>query len=562
MSDDQNDQSEETAGKGIFDLFEPPPEIDPNRFGPIPVVSDDREPPAEEDSTVIDVSDTATGESTAVGDASISSIFGFDPIDPVESTPNADTAVPAVLIDDLADAPSGAVDDVSVISLDEVSDLAAEADQSSPTNLFAIGTDTASDDTASDDTASDDTATHEAVASSADDDEVAAALADLPEADASAVDTAAGSDGALPHWTAPATGMVPKVIAGDDGAEGWSTVSGPRWHGEGPQWAGDDLEAVFADEEGVGGPRRVTIDDGDMPDIPGAAGSPQRPEDVAARAAQRPVVEVDGGRNLGQAIGVGVAFAAVAAAAFWLGNATTIALVAVVAVLASIELFGAMRQAGLHPATLLGIVASAALPLAAYQRGDAGFTLVIALSVLASALWYLSGADSQRPAVNIGLTMLGITWIGGLAAFAAFILQSAGGVEVILAVVIITVASDTGAYIGGKAIGSTPFHQYSPNKTWEGTIVGIIASVAAGFLVALAELSVFSGNLTDGVLLGLVIGVMAPIGDLTESMVKRDLGVKDMGNLLPGHGGFLDRVDGLLFALPAAFYLGNVLGLL
>jgi len=523
VSDDQNDQSEQPGGKGIFDLFEPPPEIDPNHFGPIPVVGDgppvvegstaEEDSTVEEDCTVIDVSDTAMGVGS--GEASISSIFGFDPIDPVEPTTSSDPQMPAILIDDFA----------------------ADADQSAPvTNLFAKGL--GNEDLEADEPSE----------------------VEVP-VNADADRDAGGSS--LPHWTAPATGMVPKVIAGDDGAEGWSTVSGPRWHGEGPQWAGDDLEAVFADEEGVGGPRRVTIeDDPELPDIPGAAGSPQRPEVAAARAAQRPVVEVDGGRNLGQAVGVGVAFAVVAAMAFWLGKPTTIALVVVVAVLASIELFGAMRQAGLHPATSLGIVASAALPLAAYHRGDAGFTLVIALSVVACALWYLSGADSQRPAVNVGLTMLGITWIGGLAAFAAFILQSAGGIELVLAVVIITVASDTGAYIGGKAIGSTPFHQYSPNKTWEGTIVGIIASVAAGFLVALAELSVFSGSLTDGVLLGLVIGVIAPIGDLTESMVKRDLGVKDMGNLLPGHGGFLDRVDGLLFALPSAYYLGNVLGLL
>ena len=536
MSDDQNDQSNESDSKGIFDLFEPPPEIDPNRFGPIPVVTDDGEAPSTEDSTIIDVSDTAVqpdGDDQSTDNASISSIFGFDPIDPVEPT-NRDDG-PSILIDDLAEVPEDVVvESVPVISLDEVSDLAAEADQSSP------ATDRSAVDPA----------------------DVGESEIQPPAADDEDDDAAGASDSSLPHWTAPATGMVPKVLAGDEAAEGWSAVSGPRWHGEGPQWAGDDLEAVFADEDGVGGPRRITIDDDSVPDIPGAAGSPQRAEDAAARAAQRPIVEVDGGRNLGQAIGVGVAFAVVAGAAFWAGGPTTIALVVVVAVLASIELFGAMRHAGLHPATLLGIVASAALPLAAYHRGDAGFTLVIALSVMACALWYLSGADTQRPAVNVGLTMFGITWIGGLAAFAAFILQSAGGVEVILAVVIVTVASDTGAYIGGKAIGSTPFHSASPNKTWEGTIVGVIAAVAAGFLVALTELSVFSGNLTDGVLLGLVIGIMAPIGDLTESMVKRDLGVKDMGTLLPGHGGFLDRVDGLLFALPAAFYLGNVLGLL
>jgi len=497
VSDDQNDQPEESTSKGIFDLFEPPPEIDPNRFGPIPVVPEDGAPPAAD----VEV-EAPTGE------ASISSIFGFDPIDPDDSD---DGSAPALVIDDLADEPvvSGP-DVVPVIAVDD-----------DPVGAL---------------------------------DEVAAAIPD---------DSAAEPGSELPHWTAPATGVVPKVIAGDDEAESWASVSGPRWHGEGPQWAGDDLESVFADEDGVGGPKRITIDDDAVPDIPGAAGSPQRPEvAAAARAAQRPVVEVDAGRNVGQAIGAGVAFAAVAVLAFVLGKATTIGLVIVIAVLASIELFGAMRKAGLHPATLLGIVATAALPLAAYHRAEAGVMLVIALSVMASALWYLSGADTQRPAVNVGLTMLGITWIGGFAAFAAFILNSAGGVEVILAVVLITVASDTGAYVGGKAVGSTKFHPASPNKTWEGTIIGVIAAVVAGLIVGIVPISVFGEELVDAALLGLVIGIVVPIGDLTESMVKRDLGVKDMGTLLPGHGGFLDRVDGLLFALPAAYYLGNVLGIL
>lgn len=500
-NDETNDSTGESEGNSIFDLFEPPPEIDPNKFGPIPVVPEDG--PAPEmpggDVTAIDLSDQADDPDLLTGEASITSIFGFDPIDD-------DSAAPS-------DGADPTVEGVEPVLVDELTDVVVD--------------------------------------SAYDDDGEAAEEEPVPrETD-------------LPHWTAPATGVVPKVIAGDrDPADGWSDVSGPRWHGEGPQWAGDDLEAVFADEEGVGGPRRVTIDDDDVPDLPGAAGSPQRPESAAARAAQRPVVEVGGGRNIGQAIGVGVAFAVIAAAAFWAGTATTVGLVVLVVVLAAVEAFGAMRKAGLHPATLLGIVASGALPLAAYHRGHDGFTLVIALSVVAAALWYLSGADTQRPAVNIGLTMLGIAWIGGLASFASFILLSDGGVEVLLAAVLITVASDTGAFVGGKAIGSTPFHSASPNKTWEGTIVGLIAAVVAGLVIGLLDISVFADSLSDAVLLGLTCGILAPIGDLTESMVKRDLGVKDMGTLLPGHGGFLDRVDGLLFVLPGAYYLGNVLNLL
>jgi phosphatidate cytidylyltransferase len=182
------------------------------------------------------------------------------------------------------------------------------------------------------------------------------------------------------------------------------------------------------------------------------------------------------------------------------------------------------------------------------------------MSVVFGALWYLVGADTHRPALNLGLTMLGITWVGGMAGFAALLVR-ADQIEVLLAAVIITVASDTGAYAGGKALGSRPFHPASPNKTWEGTIVGFIAAVVAGVIIWLLEISVFADTLPQAVLLGAVVGVIGPIGDLTESMVKRDLNTKDMGHLIPGHGGVLDRLDALLFAIPAAYYLGRVLDL-
>lgn len=270
-----------------------------------------------------------------------------------------------------------------------------------------------------------------------------------------------------------------------------------------------------------------------------------------------------GGRDLPKAIGVGLGLAAVVLIAMWFGPYTTLLLVVVLALLAVLELYNAMRMAGLRPATLLGIVGTVAAPAAAYYRGDAAFPLIVALAVVFGTLWYLVGADTERPVLNLSLTVLGIFWVGGLAAFGALMLRLDGGIQLLLATIIITVASDTMAYVGGKAYGKRPFHHASPNKTWEGTITGFAGALFAGFAIGVTDMgTLWDGNLIPALALGAVVGALAPIGDLAESVVKRDLGVKDMGTLLPGHGGVLDRLDGLLFALPGAYYLALVYGLI
>jgi phosphatidate cytidylyltransferase len=391
-----------------------------------------------------------------------------------------------------------------------------------------------------------------------------------------------GDDLALPHWSEPATGQVPKVLGGERSEdETWSGVSGPRWRGEEPAWADDDLADVFGDEEGVRRqPQVFSFDDveSDLADLPPVAGSPQRHDRVegtSRRRAATPAADLVGptdeaDRNLGQAAVVGVALAAIAALAF-LNPWTAVLLVMALAGLCAVELFKAMQDGGLRPATLLGITGVVALPWAVYARGEAAYPLVVFLLVAFGAIWYLVGADAHRPVANLGVTVFGIAYLGGLAGFAALMLRLPNGVGILLAAVIATVAADVGAYAVGRAVGSRGggrhLSRFSPGKTWEGAIGGLIAAVVVSFLVVglIAEgITPFGGP--DGVLmhtiwLGLVVGVVAPVGDLTESLIKRDLGVKDMGGLLPGHGGILDRVDGILFALPAVYYLARILEL-
>lgn len=265
------------------------------------------------------------------------------------------------------------------------------------------------------------------------------------------------------------------------------------------------------------------------------------------------------GRSLGQSFVVGIALAAVVFAALAAGPLIAMGLIGLLTLVAVMELFNAMRIAGLRPATLLGLVGAVAVPAATYVRGEAGYPLVVGLAVVFGMLWYLTGADTERPVLNLGLTLTGVLWVGGLAGFAALMLREDGGVGLLLATIVITAVSDTLAYLGGRAYGTKPFHEASPNKTWEGTMTGFFGALFTGLVIGVTDLiPTFENNFTAIMVLAVVVGILAPIGDLSESLIKRDLGIKDMGTLLPGHGGVLDRVDGLLFALPGAYYVAVV----
>lgn len=361
----------------------------------------------------------------------------------------------------------------------------------------------------------------------------------------------------LPHWTAPPTGQVPQVLGGEKN-QIWTDLKGPSWHGEDSGWTGDDLSVVFAEEDSVEHEDLMAFEE---PDTKVA-------QAAAAAAASQPAAAgaVGGDRDLVQAVAVGVGLAALAIAALLIHNLAALALIALAAGMASVELLDAMRKAGTHPAVLFGISAAVAMPLAAYARGEQAIPLVMALTIVFGFLWYLAGADTHRPVLNLGLTMFNIFYIGGLAAFGALLLTFDNGRELLLATIAIVAFSDIGAYFGGKTFGKKffgdrVFHPASPKKTWEGVIFGAIAAVVAAVVLKYLGISNFADSLSHSILLGLLVATMAPLGDLAESLTKRDLGVKDMGTLLPGHGGILDRVDGLLFALPAVFYLTRVLEL-
>jgi CDP-diglyceride synthetase len=263
-------------------------------------------------------------------------------------------------------------------------------------------------------------------------------------------------------------------------------------------------------------------------------------------------------------IGTGIAAAVVAIVAFELGTVTSLVLCVVVVTFAAGECFGVLRRAGYHPATLLGLVGTISLMVGAYVKGVAALPLILALITVFTLLWYVFGIEQGSPVAGTAATLFTICWVSLLGSFAGLLLAPSlfpnrHGIAFLVGAVVATVANDVGALVVGRWIGRRPLAPtISPNKTWEGVFGGAAFSIVISAVVV--------GNIhpwTTGraALLGLVVAVVAPVGDLCESLLKRDLRLKDMGRLLPGHGGVLDRVDALLFVLPATYYLVRALNI-
>jgi phosphatidate cytidylyltransferase len=391
--------------------------------------------------------------------------------------------------------------------------------------------------------------------------------------------TGSFSGGDLPHWTEPPTGETPRILVDDDDDDSsWSPPStGPRWREEGPtdwddvddhdpsEWADDETPMGALDQDRAEGSDLFSFDDDDL-DIE----EDDDDEVVAVRTRARPTqpsggstapASSGGGRDVGTAITTGV----IVAAAFLLDlkvfkRAGGAAFVTVVLGLAAAEMFGAFRQRGFRPATLLGVAGTVALSIAAYRRGEQAFPLVMTLFVMFSLLWYLAGVVRSQPVVNVGTSLLGFAYVGFLGAHASLILRFPDGVGMLLGAIIATVGYDVFGFFVGSRLGKTPLSTVSPNKTVEGLFGGMIGAVTAAFIV-LGVIGLHPWDGGSALALGMVVAVAAPLGDLCESLLKRDLGIKDMGSILPGHGGVLDRIDAMLFVIPATYYLVKLLEL-
>jgi phosphatidate cytidylyltransferase len=236
----------------------------------------------------------------------------------------------------------------------------------------------------------------------------------------------------------------------------------------------------------------------------------------------------------------------------WLGSWWLFAAALAGGLIALHELFAMGR--GLRPLVLGGYV-GLILTLVGAEVGEISWMVggIFATLVVAFVVFGFSDARPSATAA-ISLTLLGVVWVGG--GLASFILLRAipeNGRLVVFTVLIAVFADDTAAYFVGRTIGRHKMAPtISPGKSWEGFVGGTVAAMAVAFFAMYDQ-----GYLTDleAIALGGTIAVSSTLGDLFESAIKRDLGVKDSGRLLAGHGGVLDRVDSILWAGPAAFYL-------
>jgi CDP-diglyceride synthetase len=271
------------------------------------------------------------------------------------------------------------------------------------------------------------------------------------------------------------------------------------------------------------------------------------------------------GRDMRVAIGTGVVLGVIALICFALGTVAAMVIVCLVVLLATAEAYAAFRRAHYHPATLLGLVAVLSLLIETYNKGVAALPLVLVLLVAGSFIWYLARVEpAAEPVAGITSTVFVFVWVGAFGSFAALLLNpnlfpDRHGIAFVLAAVIVTVADDVASLLVGSAMGR---HQLapsiSPNKSWEGLIGGAIAAILVSVIVVHF---IHPWTVGKAAAYGVVVAIVAPLGDLSQSMIKRQLGLKDMGRLLPGHGGILDRVDGLLFVIPATYFVVKALHL-
>jgi phosphatidate cytidylyltransferase len=392
----------------------------------------------------------------------------------------------------------------------------------------------------------------------------------------------------LPHWTEPPTGEVP-MIADDPGDEAVWAASGnqPRFRDAG-DWGDADFgfgdESLHDETTAMGSLVDVPeVDDDEVfaaevaarraPDrAPARRARPPRATRGRSGAAAAPYPASDdaaaGSRvaptrdDLPTRLITGAVLAAVALVAFAIGRAGTAVLITVIVAAAAFELFEGFRRAGFQPATLLGLLGSLSLVGIAYNHGERAFPLVSAVVVGFTLFWYLAKVVHARPMVNAAVTIFGFAYVGVLGGFAGLLLVFPDGVGMIIGLVLCAVAYDVVGYFVGSRMGRRPLMpDVSPNKTVEGLIGGMAAAVIVGLVIgAVFKLTPWD-TAGHGLLLGIVVAIFAPLGDLVESMLKRDLGLKDFGSLLPGHGGVLDRFDAMLFCLPAVYYLVVALGL-
>ncbi|AIJ13082.1 phosphatidate cytidylyltransferase [Streptomyces violaceoruber] len=335
---------------------------------------------------------------------------------------------------------------------------------------------------------------------------------------------------------------VPEHGGDQDDDQGTARLSGPLFRDE-PFHDQPPRDEPYRDQNPSAQPYAAVPQNPEpMPDAPQPAQSQPPPQKKSA------------GRDLGAAIGVGVGLGVVIIASLFVVKAVFVGVIAVAVVVGLWELTKRLEERKGIKAPLVPLaIGGAAMVVAGYARGAEGAWVAMALTALAVLVWRMTEPpEGYLKDVTAGL--FAAFYVPFLATFVAMMLAADDGAWRVLVFLILTVVSDTGAYAVGWRFGRKKLApRISPGKTREGLLGAIAFAMVAGALCM--QFLIDDGAWWQGLLLGLVVAVSATLGDLGESMIKRDLGIKDMGTLLPGHGGIMDRLDSLLPTAPVVWLL-------
>jgi phosphatidate cytidylyltransferase len=340
----------------------------------------------------------------------------------------------------------------------------------------------------------------------------------------------------------PSEPAQPSSTAGPDDTVGW-----PRTHARSDS---DDTGPVP-----IVGDRPAPPATGPRPAVP-------QPDDAALPSSGDPALPTTerppgrAGRDLRAAIGVGVGLGAVIVGSLLLWRPAFLGVLTAAVVVGVLELTRALQNGGFRPPLVPVLVGAVAMQVLAWTRGPTGLVTGFLATALAVLLWRL--ADGPRGYLrDASAGVLVALYVPLLAGFAALLLVPDDGATRVLVFIATVVASDVGGYVAGVLLGKHPMApSISPKKSWEGMGGSVLACMlVATPIIALA----LDGPWWGGAVFGAALAVSATIGDLGESLIKRDLGIKDMGNLLPGHGGIMDRLDSLLPSAAVAYLLLSLL---